>query len=394
MAGTSLSGIHPTIANLYVVLTDSYNSNHILYAYCNGTPDTTTNTYAHGCIMNQRDSGTGSLALYENVGSAVAPVWALLSTGSGSSSASNASPVYSLGSATNFGTVAGTALTFSATGITYPAGYVGATTPTGTATYGSGSYMGTAAPYAQAVLDVATLKATLIGLSGTAITTPASLETNNLSSLGAGIFAPGIYTTASAIGITAGSTITLSGAGDYVFVSTGGALTFGATSTILLTNGATAARVFWVASTDLSTTGASSTLVGNFLVRDATMASTATIAGRILASRAVTIAGVANTISIPGGTQPQVNITNLATGIAPSHVIKFAGTGTGGTTATRAYTVTGALSTDVASAVIRASTTATTIQKVTLTTDTLTIIFSADPGASTTVDYMIVRAVA
>ena len=84
----------------------------------------------------------------------------------------------------------------------------------------------------------------------------------------------------------------------------------------------------------------------------------------------------------------------LATGVAPSHVVKYAGTASGGTTATRAYTVTGALSTDVATAVIRASTNAASIQKATLTTDTLTVLFSTDPGASTTVDYTVLRAAA
>lgn len=80
-------------------------------------------------------------------------------------------------------------------------------------------------------------------------------------------------------------------------------------------------------------------------------------------------------------------------GATSSHVIKYAGTATGGTTATRAYIITGAAATDVVSAVIRASTTATTIQKATLSTNTLTVIFAADPGASTTVDYIVCRAV-
>lgn len=89
-----------------------------------------------------------------------------------------------------------------------------------------------------------------------------------------------------------------------------------------------------------------------------------------------------------------VTLAKLAAGITPSHVVKFAGTATGGTTATRAYTVTGALAGDVATAVIRASQNAVTIQKATLSTDTLTVLFSGDPGTSTTVDYSILRAAA
>jgi hypothetical protein len=97
--------------------------------------------------------------------------------------------------------------------------------------------------------------------------------------------------------------------------------------------------------------------------------------------------------NIPAGT---VVLADLASGITPSHVIKFAGTtgayGGGGTS--NAFTVTGAASTDVATAVIRASTNAVSITKAVLTTNTLTVHFSADPGAATTVDYVIVRAAA
>lgn len=89
-----------------------------------------------------------------------------------------------------------------------------------------------------------------------------------------------------------------------------------------------------------------------------------------------------------------VTLAKLASGITPAAVVKFAGTASGGTTATRAYTITGALSTDVATAVIRASTNAASIQKATLSTDTLTVLFSTDPGAGTTVDYSILRAAA
>lgn len=91
-----------------------------------------------------------------------------------------------------------------------------------------------------------------------------------------------------------------------------------------------------------------------------------------------------------------VTLAKLATGITPSHVVKFAGTteayGGGGTS--NAFTVTGAAATDVASAVIRASTNAVSITKAVLTTNTLTVHFSADPGAATTVDYVIYRAAA
>jgi len=63
--------------------------------------------------------------------------------------------------------------------------------------------------------------------------------------------------------------------------------------------------------------------------------------------------------------------------------------GGGGTS--NAFTVTGLLATDFVSAVIRTSTNAVSIAKAIPTANTLTITFSADPGASTTVDYIVMR---
>lgn len=105
-----------------------------------------------------------------------------------------------------------------------------------------------------------------------------------------------------------------------------------------------------------------------------------------LASNAVT------TVKI---TDANVTLAKLAAGITPSHVIKFAGTGSyagGGTQV--ALTVTGAAATDIASAVIRASTNAVSIVKAVVSTNTLTVDFSADPGAGTTIDYHLARAAA
>lgn len=82
----------------------------------------------------------------------------------------------------------------------------------------------------------------------------------------------------------------------------------------------------------------------------------------------------------------------IETGVPAPFFTKFAGTASGGTTATRAYTITGALASDIASAVIRASTNAASIQKATVSTNTLTVLFSTDPGAGTTVDYTLTRA--
>lgn len=73
-------------------------------------------------------------------------------------------------------------------------------------------------------------------------------------------------------------------------------------------------------------------------------------------------------------------------------VVVLAGTVSGSTTATRVYAIAGLLATDFVTANITASTNAVTIQKITKAAGQITILFSGDPGAGTTVDYQAVRA--
>ena len=124
------------------------------------------------------------------------------------------------------------------------------------------------------------------------------------------------------------------------------------------------------------------------LATDVAMSGDTTIAD----TGAVTIAN--NAVTTVKILAANVTLAKLAAGITPSHVVKFAGTSApyaGGGTST-AITVTGAQATDVATAVIRASTNSVSINKAVLTADTLTITFSADPGAATTIDYSVLRA--
>lgn len=214
------------------------------------------------------------------------------------------SSLYDIGSNSGYAMLADTATTITSAGATVTTGDLGETTFTDSApgiTFGTGSDTGVAAPYATAISEMSALWALLKALPGTNITTPSTLETNNLSSLGAGVFAPGVYTTSLAIDMTASSSITLSGAGDYVFVSTGGAITFGATDSMVLTNGATAERVFWVANNAI-TTGSTDTLYGNFLTGetgDITIGSTNIIEGRLLSGKAIVVDGTASTFTLP-----------------------------------------------------------------------------------------------
>ena len=204
---------------------------------------------------------------------------------------------YSLGLAGVYVGVAGTTTTLTNPQL-FTTGTIGETTLTGTATFGTGSNTGTTG-LAAALANLATLHATLAGLSGTDISgNAAALDAYN-GGYGVGVFRPGVYTTASALGVTASKTITLSGVGDYVFVSTGGAITFGATDVIALTNGAVASRVYWVSAAAI-TTGATDTLKGNFLgTATITIGSTNNIEGRLLTPGAITIDGTATNIYQP-----------------------------------------------------------------------------------------------
>lgn len=323
----------------------------------------------------------------------------------------NGGSAYSTGDANNFAMIAGTATTFTNTGAAIiSTGNTGETTLTGAAlSYGTGSDTGTTAPYATGVTSIATLWAQLKALTGTAITTPATLETNNLSGLGAGVFAPGVYTTASAIGMTASRSITLSGDGDYVFVSTGGAITFGATDTIILTNGASAARVYWVANNAI-TTGSTNTLYGNFLTGttgDITIGSTNIIQGRLLSQKAIIIDGTASAFALPlGGSTSGVALANknmfvgslsgIAVPTPVSHVVKYASKVTwSGSGASLAVSVPGVLSTDIVLASVQVASTQTGyIASVAPTTDTITIVLStANTSNQAVIAYEVLRAI-
>lgn len=77
-----------------------------------------------------------------------------------------------------------------------------------------------------------------------------------------------------------------------------------------------------------------------------------------------------------------VTLAKLATGIAPSHVIKFGGKHSGaGGSATVTITAAGVTTSHLVFAQIQSSANAVNVQKVTPTADTITVLCSADPGA-------------
>ncbi len=113
---------------------------------------------------------------------------------------------------------------------------------------------------------------------------------------------------------------------------------------------------------------------------DATISNTGVLT---IAANAITTAKILNA---------NVTLAKLAAGIAPSHVVKFAGKDvSAGGSATVTITVTGVAATDIVFADIEASANAVNIQKVTPTTNTITVICSGDPGAAT-ISYQALRA--
>jgi len=86
-SGASLFAPHPTIAGLYVGLTDSTSTIGIdpitLCIFRGVSPDTTANTYHHGCIAIVVDGSGGSSSMYQNTGTYAAPSWSVMTAGSG-----------------------------------------------------------------------------------------------------------------------------------------------------------------------------------------------------------------------------------------------------------------------------------------------------------------------
>lgn len=113
----------------------------------------------------------------------------------------------------------------------------------------------------------------------------------------------------------------------------------------------------------------------------------------IIASGALTIANDA--ITTAKILNANVTLAKLASGITPSHVIKFANqVTTVGGAAAEAFTVTGAVgATDMAFVqVVNDGTGNVTVLQAVVTDNTLTVTFSADPQNDTVINYQIIRA--
>lgn len=134
---------------------------------------------------------------------------------------------------------------------------------------------------------------------------------------------------------------------------------------------------------------------GNILVGSAgNVATSVAMSGdaTIVASGALTIANDA--ITTAKILNANVTLAKLASGIAPSHVVKFAGQPTTvGGAASEAFTVTGVAATDLAFVqIVNDGTANVTVLQAVCTTNTLTVTFSANPGNDCVFNYQILRA--
>ena len=144
-----------------------------------------------------------------------------------------------------------------------------------------------------------------------------------------GVYGPGCYSSTGAMSVTLGTTVTLSGAGVYVFRSAG-ALNTGANSNVVLAGGACANDVSW-APIGATTLGATTTFVGSILdAAGITLGQNSSIVGRALAfggTVSVPLTPVAITVPtcaafVPGGgpVPPTVTKAFSPASIAPGGV--------------------------------------------------------------------------
>ncbi len=192
--------------------------------------------------------------------------------------------------------------------------------------------------------------------TGTAQSTAlANLNSQACTSLGSnvvlsGTFTPGCYSSTGTMDITLSTTVTLNGPGTYIFRS-GGALTTGANSKVVLTNGASASDVFWTPGGAVviganSSTSATPTFVGN-IIADA-LGSTGINLGHFvnLLGRALafghTVTTDSNTITVPTTLNVIKTVINNNGGVAASSAfnlhVKLGGTDVAGSPAAGAAT--------------------------------------------------------
>jgi hypothetical protein len=153
------------------------------------------------------------------------------------------------------------------------------------------------------VTDSTDFAATVVAAHAAAIALGQPNEQTMAIEMGGVTFTPGIYRSGSAINFAVGTTVTLDGDGEYLFIA-GTTLVTAANTNFILLNGASAANVLWALGT-AATLGADSVLEGSILAGTAiTFGANSEVHGCVLAQSAVTFAS--------GGSVKPGNFQNLA----------------------------------------------------------------------------------
>ncbi|MFT5452694.1 MAG: type II secretory pathway pseudopilin PulG [Enterobacterales bacterium] len=197
-------------------------------------------------------------------------------------------PAPSLGDAQGFALLAGSTVTVAATG-TVITGHVGVSPGTSITGIPAGAtltgYSTTYSNTAEAIAAQASSNALYVDLVGRGPATAITAE------LGGTTVTPGTYSFSSSANIAAGTTLTLDGAGIYIF-KVGSAITANVGSNVILQNGASPNQVFWQVTSAATLNGV--TFSGTVVAQAAiTLGVDATLWGRAWATTAgaVTLAG-------------------------------------------------------------------------------------------------------
>lgn len=181
-----------------------------------------------------------------------------------------------------------------------------------------------------------------------------------------------------------------------IYYATGiGFYTFNSASNAFVALSGNAGLSTTLSNTNLFVGNASNVATGVALTGDASITNAGVLTIGNLAVTAAKLA--ANAVTTAKILDANVTLAKLAAGITPSHVIKFANqVTTVGGAAAEAFTVTGAVAaTDRAFVqVVNDGTANVTVLQAVVTTNTLTVTFSANPGADTVINYQIIRAAA
>ena len=212
-----------------------------------------------------------------------------------------------LGVAATYGVLSSTYINTSAS--TAINGDIGFTTSPAVTPLGTHPNYGSAGPYSAAGTAQAAALANLNGQGCTFTFDIGAVVLSTNTQHGSSIYTPGVYCIDGAVSI--GSTITLSGAGTYIFRSTGALNAEG--SSIVTLAGASADDVFWTPN-GATTLNANSTFIGNVIPvsQPITLLDNVSWTGRALAFGGTVTTGSADTITVPGS-EPTCEANNPQT---------------------------------------------------------------------------------